>query len=1241
MFGTYRAGLIRTIGLSVFLIASAGHAEEGDALRHPVSVVSFASHESDDTSGFTPEYVASVEPWVVESTPVDSEANPRRAIEKTHAPVLRRNSDDTDAAKGGAAIVEGQGTGLAAGVTASEDTAGVGRDNDSNQGDAKDAAGLHTEFEVPTATELKLQLEEIAASEALDEPAKAELSAVVNQAMEWLKVADDLEGQSEQARQSFEQLPERLTQLQEQLRSAASEQQLPVADGMTIDELEKAIVVLDDELASLREKLASREKQTADLKSKRKSTQEKLQQIAEQEKATEAQLAKGPPEGTSALHAKASQWEKRTRLRLLQAREKFLKAEAKYSLATDELQPLQSDHDRQSIARREKLRKHFDKVLTGKREEEVQRRLDEAKITAQQADPALRQLALRNAELADTLSRYHEKMRLAQGELESITRQFAAQEKSFLNVQQRVEDVGMTEAIGVLLRSQQHELMNDVPIRKRAIAVADELTQVELEWMDVNDERKAMWEIDKLTTSWAKQLSSRVSEDEARSMVRELLETRRQYLGELRTDLSAYETILADLNSALNNSAKVTREHRAYIKERVLWIRSADPVSTRDVQEAREGLADLFALDKWAKLVGEVGQFLQSNLVMSLASLTALTICLVLLDRLKDRISRIGESAAVKSASRFAPTMEVSLETFLLASILPGICFVVSWFILISTDTVDLVQAIGAGLKWTSAMWLALSILQQTVRPEGLAECHFGWHVNNIRVIRHNLRLLILFGLPAVFVVMLIESYHEGHWSNSLGRLSFMSGMVVMALFMHRLLDPYRSTRGVWANRDVWLFKARHVLHGICVAIPFALGVVTAVGYVYSSYQLAYRAQLSLWLVLTVVLLHGLVGRYLTIARRKTAMRHMQRRQQEANDSDETPPDEQLDFREIGQQVRNLLRGTAAVACVVGALVIWADMFPALRILDRTELWSTTTVVSEKVEADDGTLQLQTSMQQVSISLADGLLGLVLLLATVMAARNIPGLLNVTVFERLPIDFGTRYALTAVSRYVISLAGIVSAFYVVGVTWSSVQWLVAAMTVGLGFGLQEIFANFVSGLIILTERPVRVGDMVTVGGITGKVTRVQIRATTITDYDRRELVVPNKRFITEDVINWTLSDPVTRVVLPVGIGYDCDPQLARERLLEAASQHPMVLAEPEPTAIFMGFGDSTLDLELRVFIVGRDHAFQVRDELNRAINTLFRAANLEIAYPQRDLHIRTVDAKALGEHLQRPPGKAA
>ena len=177
------------------------------------------------------------------------------------------------------------------------------------------------------------------------------------------------------------------------------------------------------------------------------------------------------------------------------------------------------------------------------------------------------------------------------------------------------------------------------------------------------------------------------------------------------------------------------------------------------------------------------------------------------------------------------------------------------------------------------------------------------------------------------------------------------------------------------------------------------------------------------------------------------------------------------------------------------------------------------------------------------------------------------------------------------------------------------------MTVGLGFGLQEIFANLVSGLIILVERPIRVGDIVTVGDVTGTVSRMQMRATTVTDYDRRELIVPNKKFITDNVINWTLSDPISRIVLPIGVAYGTDVNKVRRILLRIAADCPFVLDDPPPNTLFKSFGDSTLNVQLMVFIPERSVYVDVVNDLNSAIAKEFKAAKISIAFPQLDLHI--------------------
>lgn len=190
-----------------------------------------------------------------------------------------------------------------------------------------------------------------------------------------------------------------------------------------------------------------------------------------------------------------------------------------------------------------------------------------------------------------------------------------------------------------------------------------------------------------------------------------------------------------------------------------------------------------------------------------------------------------------------------------------------------------------------------------------------------------------------------------------------------------------------------------------------------------------------------------------------------------------------------------------------------------------------------------------------------------------------------------------------------------------GVQWSKLQWLVAAMGVGLGFGLQEIVANFVSGLIILFEKPLRIGDTVTLGNVTGTVSQIQIRATTITDWDRKEVIIPNKTFITEQLINWSLSDAITRVVITVGLAYGSDVDLAEKLLLQAARDNERVLDDPEPDAYFRRFAESDLDIDLRVYVSTLADRIPVTDELNKAIHRLFNEHGIEIAFPQLDIHL--------------------
>jgi potassium efflux system protein len=305
----------------------------------------------------------------------------------------------------------------------------------------------------------------------------------------------------------------------------------------------------------------------------------------------------------------------------------------------------------------------------------------------------------------------------------------------------------------------------------------------------------------------------------------------------------------------------------------------------------------------------------------------------------------------------------------------------------------------------------------------------------------------------------------------------------------------------------------------------------------------------------------------------------------------------------------------------------WNDVLPALGNINAT-VWQTTVSVIEEQPLPDGKKQVRNIDVLREITLADLGLAAIILATTMIAAKNIPGLLEMAVLQHLPFDAGTRYAVATVSRYAIFLLGLLLGCSTLGVSWSKVQWFVAAMSLGLGFGLQEIFANFVSGLIILLERPIRVRDVVTIDNITGVVSRIRMRATTITDPDRKELIIPNKEFITGRVLNWTLTDPVNRVVINVGLAYGSDTQRAAEILLKVAQEHPNVLDDPPPRVTLDSFGDSALNFVLRCFLPNLESRATVIHELNIAIDRALRAAGIEMPFPQQDIHVRSIDLPA-------------
>jgi potassium-dependent mechanosensitive channel len=223
--------------------------------------------------------------------------------------------------------------------------------------------------------------------------------------------------------------------------------------------------------------------------------------------------------------------------------------------------------------------------------------------------------------------------------------------------------------------------------------------------------------------------------------------------------------------------------------------------------------------------------------------------------------------------------------------------------------------------------------------------------------------------------------------------------------------------------------------------------------------------------------------------------------------------------------------------------------------------------------------------------------------------------------RHMQLDPGARVAFKTLTQYLVLAIGIVSMAGALGIHWDDLQWLVAALTFGLAFGLQEIFANFISGLILLFERPIRVGDIVTIGQTSGTVTKVRLRATLIRDFDKKELLVPNKEFITQRLVNWTLSDTVVRIKLPIAVTMGADAARVRSILEEAAKEAEDALEEPPARVLCTGIDEGVVRFELWLFTNERTNRPGLKDQMFCLIRSRFEEEGIEIAKPQRELFI--------------------
>ncbi len=708
-----------------------------------------------------------------------------------------------------------------------------------------------------------------------------------------------------------------------------------------------------------------------------------------------------------------------------------------------------------------------------------------------------------------------------------------------------------------------------------------------------------------------------------RNDYRQLLSEEKRLLFDLQADGQRLQLLTLERTATLGKM-------ETFLLSRIFWIQDAPPLGmvllTQLLDELFSGTRPNALFTLWhhtvtAEELAYGWNALHQPLFLLVGFFLFLLMPLVLFwaDR---QLRRLATSTPQASTTEKPQSMEPEAVLATLLIPMPGpiyllLLMLVGHFLPLPTAMASLVQAVlhhllQDGLLLVAAFWLLWGTNRQLLAPGGLAErlLHLPADVTQslARSVEISLVAYLIF-LPAWFIFRAPPFHYE-----ALPRLGYTLFECAAAFALYRLIrhdaplprHAFAHTAaagqpsGVSVKRTIAARFSRH-WKAISRLLILFMGVVVGLdmaGYRFGATYLAYNG------IRTVITFFLLIGLYRALASAVEVLIHRRRRMPMV-----LAPGARgtLTRSQMAQQINDSLRMVFILIGVVLLSHFWGIHEQVFQALKGLTIYSTT--------GTDGQLVL--------VTLVDFVRFAVTLLVVGWVVKHLPRLYELMLFSWVSLDSGSRYAVLTISRYLIVIIGLLSALNELHMDIAKIGWLVAAISVGIGFGLQEIVANFVSGIILLLERPIRVGDLITIGDtITGRVTRINIRATTVLNMNYQEQLIPNRDLITKEVTNWTLANTTLRIVIPIGVAYGSDIAQVKELLLDLARQQVEILRDPPPEALFVHHGASSLDFELRVFLPDPGLNWVIRDRLNTGINQAFIEHHIEIPFPQQEVRIR-------------------
>jgi|WetSurSiteA1Bulk_404760.scaffolds.fasta_scaffold00180_4 potassium-dependent mechanosensitive channel len=1086
-----------------------------------------------------------------------------------------------------------------------------------------------------TKENLQAKIDALAERKGLDEALKSKVLAHYQAAQDELINIAAFNEQEETFKEALKQAPERSKKLQKDIDQASGKPPKPDADEFAkipVEELTQRLVIEQDKVNDLDEHIKKLTNELAE-QSNRPNVirQETLKAKQELDDAYKAIKETHNPSSTSQLELDAERIYLKTTSDARTAELNMLDAETssysvRLALLKDSVRLLELQKNALSP-----LISTIEQVLTQLQQQEEKNRQDALSQAEKDlaGKPVVIQDVMReNIQYSQQLQAINNKISHYEQEKTKADNQISEIEANFNSAAKKIDLASLSPPLGKLLHVQRRNLINKDQFVLQTAAIQSETANTNLEQLVIEEKLKKLADIDgylkqKMDSSVNKKLPIE-QRMRTQAELRGLLNDQAELLTKLSIAYNSYLRILGDFDFSRQQKNSKAEKFALYLDERLLWVRSSEAVNMDVFNQVYQSVKWLLSPHNWKTLLYNVAKLPAKQPLLMVFAVFNIIVLLLIRKWLKQRLKFISEKVGKIYTDNFYYTPEALVYTMLLIAPLPLTMGYLGWFLTNNVTIDNFTQAIGMGLSRAALAWFFWQFLYRLFEPTaGIMRKHFQFQENTTALMRKYLAWLRFFIPPASFIIKSTLAADVPVYTDSLGRLALHIWILGLVFFLSRVFHPKHGLLQyeIINHPHSWLTKLRYIFYGVAFA-PLIIMGFSMTGYYLSAVELMLKVSTTILVVATVIITYELVLRWMTIVNRQLAIKNLQQKRKQASTHEKTatiegsenpilPAEEhQIDIPKINAQSITILNVLFCFSLLVAFWVIWKNIFPAFSFLERIELWQTKAIVDNK--------EVYQSITLVNLFLA----GIYTFIAAV-AVHNFSGVMELLVFRRLDMEAGSRYAVNQLANYTLMTIGFFAVANELGFSWSQVQWLVAALSVGLGFGLQEIFANFVSGIILLFERPIRVGDTVTIANTTGRVSRIHMRATTLIDPDQKELIVPNKTFITTQLVNWSLSDSVTRVVITVGIAYDSDIELAHKVMLEAIHSAPLVLKEPEPSVLLVAFADSALEFSIRVFVSETANRMPVTHDLHTRLIKALSEHNIEIPFPQRDIHIRS------------------